>query len=487
MRPILSIAAASALCVSLTAQIQLTKIGGYESGVFDEGAAEISAYDAGTQRLFVTNADANTLDVLSLADPTNPTLLFTVDLSPYGDGVNSVAVHDGVVAAAVEADPKTDPGSVVFLDVDGNFVRAITVGALPDMLTFSPGGHYLLVANEGEPNDDYTVDPEGSISVIRMNGGPLNATLRTADFGRFQNRRLDPSIRIFGPGATVAQDLEPEYIACGPFGIFAWAVCQENNALALIHLRTARVIGLYGLGFKNHNLPGNGLDPSNRDSGIEIANWPVYGMYQPDAIAVTNFFGIPFVLAATEGDARDYDGFSEEARIGDLTLDPSFPADIQDDDKLGRLTTTTVGGDLDNDGDKDVLFAFGARSLSIFTAFGDLVWDSGDTIEQVTATLLPNDFNSNNDENDSFDARSDDKGPEPEGVTVGQIGFHTYAFVCLERVGGVMVWDVTLPWAPIYVDYVTSRDFSGDAEAGTAGDLGPEGIVFIPAYESPNG
>ncbi len=490
MRTSFVLAAALLPAAAVPAQLTLDPIGTYPSGVFDEGAAEIGAFDADSQRFFVTNADANTLDVLDLSVPAAPSLLFTVDLSAYGDGVNSVAVHEGLVAVAVQADPKTDPGRVVFLDVDGNLQAQATVGALPDMVTFTPNGKYLLVANEGEPDDDYVVDPEGSISVVDLRKGLNKIKVRTAGFGKFNSKPIDPAIRIFGPGATVAQDLEPEYIAVGPFGKFAWVSCQENNALALVRIKSAKVVALFGLGLKDHSAPGNALDPSNRDDAIAIANWPVHGMYQPDAIAVTSFWGIPFVLSANEGDARDYDGFSEEERLGGLVFDPViFPdaATLQLDENLGRLNSTTAGGDTDGDGDQDVLLAYGARSMSVWSPLGKLVWDGGDDLEQVTAALLPDDFNSTNDENDSFDNRSDDKGPEPEGITVGTIDGRTYAFLGCERISGIAVYDVTNPWSPTWVTFVHNRDFAGDAEAGTAGDLGPEGLCFIPACDSPSG
>lgn len=469
------------------AQITLEPLGTYASGVFDEGTAEIGAYDAASRCFFVTNADANTLDVLDLSDPTAPTLLRTVDLSPYGDGVNSVAVHDGLVAAAVQADPKTDPGQVVFLDVEGNLLATAPTGALPDMLTFTPDGKRLLVANEGEPDDDYVVDPEGSISVLDLSKGLDKIKVKVADFGKFDDIGVDPAIRIFGPGASVAQDLEPEYIVTDESGSFAWVSCQENNALAIVKVKSAKVVALLPLGLKDHSQPANALDPSNEDAGIQIAPWPVNGMYQPDALGLVTFLGIPFILSANEGDARDYDGFSEEERIRDLVLDPSFPPGLQDDDQLGRLNSTLVGGDTDGDGDQDVLLAYGARSMSVWSPLGGLVWDSGDDLEQITAAAYPTGFNSTNDENGSFDNRSDDKGPEPEGLTTGRIGLRTYAFVGLERIGGIVVYDVTLPWAPDLVTYVNNRDFSGDAEAGTAGDLGPEGLVFIPAADGPTG
>ena len=473
--------------------ISLEVLGTYETGAYDEGAAEISAYDRSSERIFVTNADANTVDVLDASDPENLTLAFTIDLSGYGDGVNSVAVHNGVVAVAVEADPKTDNGSVVFFDTDGEYLNSVEVGALPDMLTFTPNGRYLLVANEGEPNDDYTVDPEGSISIIDMKRGVgrLGASdVATADFSDFNSATLDESIRVFGPDATVAQDMEPEYIAVSHDSKYAWVTLQENNALAIVDIAKGEITSLVGLGFKDHSVEGNGLDASDRDDAINITTWPVLGMYLPDAIASYHYRGETYLVTANEGDARDYDGFAEEERVKDLDLDPTaFPNadDLQEDEAIGRLTVTTTLGDTDNDGDYDALHAFGGRSFSIWSSSGELIFDSGDDLEQQVAAALPNDFNSDNGENDSFDNRSDNKGPEPEGITLAEIGGRTYAFVGLERVGGVMVYDITTPVAPFFVQYLNNRDFSGDAEAGTAGDLAPEGLVFVPRSASPTG
>lgn len=472
--------------------IELSPLATYETGIFDEGASEIVAYDKGSERLFIINAVAVRVDVLDISDPANPVELTPIDASPYGGSANSVAAYKGIVAVAIENEVKTDPGSVVFFDVDGRFLNQLKVGALPDMVTFTPNGRYLLVANEGEPNDDYTVDPEGTVSIIKMRLNKpqkmTQANVQTVSFARFNNQPLDPSIRIFGPNATVAQDLEPEYITVSDNSRTAWVTLQENNAMARINIRNGRIQDLYGLGFKDHSQPGNGLDASNKDSGINITNWPVLGMFQPDSIASYTYKGRTFIVSANEGDARDYDGYSEEARIKDLPLDPTaFPnaAALQDDANLGRLNSTTATGDTDGDGDFDQLYAYGARSFSIWTGNGRLVYDSGEDIEQITAAQLPAEFNSNNDENGSFDSRSDDKGPEPEGVATGQVGKRTYAFIGLERIGGIMVYDVTNPYAPSFVQYINNRDFSGDAEAGTAGDLGPEGITFISQKDSP--
>ena len=477
--------------------IELTLLGRYESEIFDESAAEIVAHDPGTQRLFVVNGDANAIDVLSMRDPEHPAKVFEIPLGAYGESPTSVAVHDGLVAAAVESDPAQDPGKVLFFDINGTFLKSITVGALPDMLTFTPDGTKVLVANEGEPNDAYTVDPEGSVSIIDISGGVDSATVTTTGFGAFNGQAevlKAAGVRIFGPGAAVAQDLEPEYIAVSKDSQKAWIALQENNAVAVLDLTTGQVTDILPLGFKDQSLPGNGLDASNKDEVINIATYAnLFGMYQPDAIAAFEAFGKKYLITANEGDARDYDGFSEEERVKKLALDPeAFPnsSGIQQDEVLGRLKVTNTLGDRDEDGDFDALYAYGARSFSIFrqTLSGlELVFDSGDQFQQITAAVLPEDFNSDNDKNGSFDSRSDDKGPEPEGVTTGIINGHTFAFVGLERIGGIMVYDVTTPAAPKFVQYVNSRNFSGDPASDTAGDLGPEGLIFIPETESPNG
>jgi hypothetical protein len=888
-------------------QIALEPIGRYETGQYAVGAAEIAAYDARSRRVFVTNASLGTVDVISIADPASPALLFSIDLSRYGSGANSVAAARGIIAVAVEAHVKTDPGLVLLFAAagDGTPINQVAVGPQPDMLTFTPDGRTLLVANEGEPSDDYTVDPEGSISIIDLPRNVVGLTRkikpRHATFEAFNGREDElrgQGVRIYGPGASASQDLEPEYIAVSDDGTTAWVTLQEANSIAILDIATATVSAIAPLGLKDHSLgrpvvtlhefidlpvlgttaagqdillggfsglwfdgldpltgnwkfithpdrgpnaepqdvdgdgvnerpfalpdfqlefvhfdynpatgevsitdrigltdgagnpltglpniigqsnglaytdeepcdvfggslpldpiggdiegvvrddngdlwvcdeyrpaiyrfdssgtmlaryvpdgsndygvvtgiealpavyaqrranrgfeaiayhsgriyafvqspldvpdtandsnsrnsmvtrilefdvatettvaqyayiidgggsdkigdavairpgeflvierddltgpdarkhvyhvalqdatnlstlpeeivgpdgwlegatlqelidagidpvtkslyfdpiaagydfvdkieglamiqpgviallndndfglaggldtdsgvltfrdtapavlavisfDGNGLDASDRDDGLNIVPRPVFGMYQPDAIAAFEVDGVHYLATVNEGDTRDWDGYSEEARIKDLGLDPvAYPTAewLQADEQIGRLKTTTAHGDLDGDGDVDQIHTFGARSLSIWSESGELVWDSGDLLEQITAAALPDEFNSDHEENGSFDSRSDDKGPEPEAITVADIDNRTYVFVGLERIGGVMVYDVTDPVSPAFVQYVNTRDFQGDPELGTAGDLGPEGIVFVPANRSPIG
>jgi hypothetical protein len=471
------------------AGIDLVPVGGWTNGTFDEGGAEIATFDPESERLFVVNGAAATLDILDLSDPTAPTHVTSIDTTTWGGGANSVAIHEGLVAVAVEADPKQDPGTVVFLNTDGGYLGSVEAGALPDMVTFTPNGQQLLVANEGEPNSDYTIDPNGSITIVDLTAGPAAAVAKQVTFDAYVGATLDPSVRVFGPGADAAADFEPEYITVSHDSRTAWVTLQENNAVAIVDVHEAVVTDVVGLGFKDHSVAGNALDPSNRDGGVHIANWPVYGTYMPDAIVSFRDGGDTFLLTANEGDAREYDGFSEETRIGDETLDPTaFPnaAALQNDAALGRLKITTTLGDDDDDGDYDALYAFGARSFSVRNAAGALIWDSGDQLQQLTAALDPNNFNADHAENGA-DERSDDKGPEVEGICVGKVAGHTYAFIGLERTGGIVAYDLAHPEAPTFAAYLTTRDASGDPELGTAGDLGPEGLLFISQDDSPTG
>lgn len=465
----------------------------YYTDEFDESATEIVAHDPASQRIFVTNASTGSIDILSISDPENITLVTSIDLSPFGKGANSVDTHHGLVAAAVENNNKQADGKIVFFDINGNFINAVTAGALPDNVVFSPNGRYVLSANEGEPNDDFTVDPEGSVTIVDLKRGVYNITQNDVEqvgFTAYNNLSLDPSIRVnANPGtSTPAQDFEPEYIAISKNSRYAWVALQENNAVAIIDIKRAKILDVAGLGFKDHSLAGNGLDASNETPDIKIENWPIKGMYMPDAMASFKKWGRNYIVLANEGDSRDYSGYSEEVRVKDLTLDPvAFPnaAALQASDAIGRMKTTIATGDADGDGLFEEIYTYGARSFSIRRANGSLIYDSGDEFEQITAELLPDDFNSTNDENNSFKDRSDDKGPEPEAIELARFRGKRYAFIGLERVGGIMVYDITNPYDPEFVEYVNNRNFNVPATTRDAGDLGPEDLVFIKRKHSP--
>ncbi|MCS6968568.1 MAG: choice-of-anchor I family protein [Cytophagales bacterium] len=438
------------------------------------GAAEIAAYDPKTKRLFIVNVDGGSrIDVIDLRNPTAPVKIQSIDINAIGGGgVNSVAVSNGLLAAAVEAPNKTDNGRVIVFNTETlNIVRQITVGALPDMITFSPDGNFILTANEGEPNEAYTIDPVGSVSIIAVN---QNYAVTTLDFSQFASNRSaleQRGLRIYGRNASFAQDMEPEYIAVSDDSKTAWVTLQENNAIARIDLTTRTFTGLFPLGTKDHNAgENNKIDASDRDNIVgNFRNWPVQGYYQPDAIAFFTIGGMPYLITANEGDARAYEGYNEERRAGDSNyrLDPTrFPnaAELRQPANIGRLRTTAANGDIDGDGDYDIIYTYGTRSFSIWNANTlTLVSDVGKDMEERTIVAGLYD-----------DTRSDDKGVEPEAVTIADFNGRKIAFIGLERADAVLVYDVTNPTAAQFIKLLPT----GDA---------PEGVLYISPKDSPNG
>ncbi|MGB0888896.1 MAG: choice-of-anchor I family protein [Solirubrobacterales bacterium] len=456
--------------------LTIERIGGTPAA--GETAAEISAYLPSAKRVYVTNSADNSVDIFSLANPASPVKVGAIDLSPYGAGPNSVAVSKlagGRVAVAVEASPKTDPGKVVLFNRNGAYISQVTVGAQPDMIV---NNHEIqfVVANEGEPADDGSIDPKGTISVINMIG-PNWMFVRTAGFDHVN---IPAGVRIFGPQADPSRNIEPEYVAISPTGLRAQVTLQEANAIATIDLLRAKVISVKPLGFKDYSLPANKLDASDRDGAVNIRNWDnLFGMYQPDAIAMYRLPGKlkPFYITANEGDARDWDYYSEEERVKDLPLDPvAFPAGTSGDSQLGRLNVTTSMGDTDNDGDFDELYTFGGRSVSVLDSRGSLQWDSGDALEQYAAATDPARFNIEGLQG-GFDSRSDNKGPEPEGIATGKVGNRIYAFVGNERQNTIIALDLQAQ---------PGKALIAGGLSTLPDDESPEGIEFIPASESPN-
>jgi hypothetical protein len=462
------------------------------NGPAGPNSAEIVAHDPLSQRLFIANSLGAKIDIINFDNPAAPTLITSIPVTPYGN-INSIAVRNGIVAVAIENTVPESPGKVVFLDTNGVFISQVNVGAMPDMITFNHAGTKVLTANEGQPNTAYTADPEGSVSIIDISGGIAGVTqsnVTTAGFSSFNGQvaALRASgVRIFGPGATVAQDMEPEYITVSEDDQTAWVTCQENNAIATINLTTGTVTAIKPLGTKNHMQSNNALDANDQGGVIQIANWPVKGVYMPDAVASFTTGGQTYLITANEGDAREYNGYEEVGRVGDAgyQLDPvAFPYPEIIKANLGRLNITTASGDTDNDGDFDEIHAYGGRSVSIWNAAtGALVWDSGEDMELMLAQhpVYSAIFNASN-ANNTLKNRSDDKGPEPEGVTVATINNKLYAFVALERMGGCMVYDITNPAAPVFSDYKNTRTI-----AAYGGDQGAEGIIYIKAEDAPAG
>jgi hypothetical protein len=396
------------------------------------------------------------------------------------------------------------------------------------MVGISKDGRYIASANEGEPNADYSVDPEGSVTLIDIESSLTDGEVYHLGFNEFnaggsRHTELDDKVRISGPNASVAQDLEPEYLAFADNGK-VYVAMQENNAVATIDLESKHVDSIFGLGGKpwTHSR----LDASNKDK--KIGNFQSYpqleGLYMPDTIDSFSINGRTYILTANEGDGREYgldttqkvcdsrgfkwdeDDFSgtdkyaseegfciaytDETRGKKLKVDAEHPLseDLKDKGKLGRLK---VINDKRVSADEPV-YAFGARSFSIWDDKGNLVYDSGDDFGQIAYADDNENFNSTNDNNQSGDDRSDDKGIEPEAIETANINGRQYAFIGLERQGGIMVYDVTKPSNSQFIAYINNRNYSagvctalddGDCDNDVynpkAGDLGPESINYF--------
>ncbi|QTH63704.1 choice-of-anchor I family protein [Psychrosphaera ytuae] len=514
-----------------------------------EGAAEIVAYQYSKGWVYAINSsmspatveviDINDMDPTALSadsegiiNNTNLSSAITIELNQVtganlsGDA-NSIAIDNNneLLAVAVDSGTTGEVGMVAFYDIAGAspvWLKNVTVGFLPDSLAFSPDGNKLVVANEGEPSGDYSIDPEGSISIINIESGVPADTSVNITFTSLNTQQAElqndgvvfanPNGRTINGNlytGTVAKDLEPEYVTISKDSKTAYVSIQENNALAIIDLTTNTLKAVKGLGFKDWGQLK--LDASDKDGGLNLQSYPgLYGMYQPDTIATYTWNQANFIVSANEGDGREYffdanseaectaaggldydedDGclaFIDEIRTEDLTLGANFDYLNNDDNDIGRLKVTTFLGASDNStdgsGTYSKLYTYGARSFSIWDQNGELVFDSGDQIERITASVHGAAFNNDEDENVG-DTRSDAKGPEPEALALGEIDGRTYAFVGLERMGGVMIYDITNPYQAEFVDYFYNRGTVEDAEI--TGDLAPEGMQFIPAAMSP--
>ncbi|MBL8753444.1 MAG: choice-of-anchor I family protein [Planctomycetes bacterium] len=485
--PIRSAAVALAATAALTAQSSHTHLSSIQSTNL---ASEIVAYDASSNRFFVTNASGNRLDVYGA---TATGSLYPVQTIALSGQPNSVAARNGLVAVAVEGATGQAPGAVQFFDAATGAANGVaaTVGAMPDMLTFTPDGLKVLTANEGEADlATGLVNPEGSVSIVDV----VTRNVATASFQPWNGQKAAlqaQGVRISNVnGITLAQDLEPEYLTIDPTSTTAWVTLQEANAIAEVDIASATVTAIRPLGWKNHALPGNELDASDQD-GVNgnFLNFPILGLYMPDAITSFTVAGVTYLVTANEGDSRaDFAGFVDQMR--GASVDNNFALDCEDPTPetglytlaqlntnavLGRLNFATsdydvARGDTDNDGDVDQLYVFGGRSFSIWTTSGALVFDSGDDIErEMLARGL------------WVDSRSDDKGPEPEAVAFGVVDGVPTLFVGLERTNSVMVYDVSNPAAPVLRDVIRVA-----AESGVNATA-PEGVQFIPAVGNATG
>ena len=532
---------------------KMSLVGRYTSGgtvTSASSVAEIVAYHANSKSLFITvdtssepssfkRIDLSGLTTTPLANPTTSDNLTPflsqrfnvkadVDDSTFtAGGVQSLDVSNDLLAIAVQATPKTDLGVIAFYSLSNSgvptFLKKVTVGSLPDGVAFSPDGKYLVVANEGELSANFMtddIDPNGSISIINIaNRVPANTatTLGFADFNVGGSRRseLPSTVRIGRPGASVAQDIEPEYVTISADSKTAYVTLQENNAVAVVDLTTSKISKIFALGFKDYSSKYK-IAPSDRYAGTDSSVYSnptspptlknynnLFGIYMPDGIASYTVAGKTYFLTANEGDDRtDFMTASAGDKSGDTTKFEDIVADldstafpttlvntIKTKQELGRLTLISKDangkfGDTNGDGKYDRVYALGARSFSIWSSdTGEQVFDSGEDIERVVYQNFDDDTTNRVAllKYKEMLGRLDNKGPEPESVVVGQVGKETYAFIAVERSSGILMYNITEPTKAKFVQFIRNTTNLTD------GDISPEGMKFIPASQSPTG
>ena len=509
------------------AALNLTQIARYSAGQYnvDGGVMEIVAYNQATEWAYAINGQSGKLAAIPLAGLTAGAHVeeltgTEIDVKAlveaedgtfqYGD-MTSVAISPDstTLAAALQAQGSNDAGRVALFtcEEDGSLTleALVETGAQPDMVTFAGDG-VVLTADEGEPREGYgedIADPKGSVTVVDVESQESTVV----DFTAFDSQRdqLAEAGIVLKKGSTPSVDLEPEYIAVS--GGKAYVTLQENNAIAVLDIESQTFEGVYSAGFEDHST--TAIDLDKKDDAYDPQTYEsLLGIRMPDGIAAFTVEGTTYLVTANEGDAREW---------GDEDQGTFYISEDERDFSEEGVTSPTGGitgegsglegkvvffktEDFDGlDPEKD--YVFGGRSFTVFQATEnglEEVFTSGDDFEALTAQYVPDYFNSSND-NAVLDDRSGKKGPEAESVTVGTVDGKTYAFVALERTGGVMAYDITDPEAITFVNYVNTRDFGTTVEGSeeyedgeldkwvTGGDVAPEGLLFLDAASSPNG
>ena len=490
-----------------SASLNLTQEARYDAGMSnaDGGVMEIVDYNTATGWAYAVNGQTGNLTAIpmkTLASGETVDLLDGNDIDvksmieaecegfTYGD-MTSVAVSaDGTkLAAAIQAEGYADSGRVALFtcNEDGTltFEKAYETGAQPDMVTFTPDDSRVLTANEGEPRKGYegdATDPAGTVTVISLaDGKTVNVGFEAYDSAEARQALTDAGI-VLKKGSVPSADLEPEYIAAG--NSTAYVTLQEANAIAAIDLNSLKVTGIYSAGYEDYSTVA--VDIDKKDEAYDPKTYEsLRGIRMPDSIALYSVDGTDYVVAANEGDSREWGDYlnEDERDFKDGQTSPTGKITAKNSGLTGKVVFFDSS---DYDGlDANLDYLFGGRSFTVYEADGNgltEVFDSGSDFEAKTAIYVPENFNCSNDDK-SIDDRSGKKGPESESVTLGTVGEKTYAFVGLERVGGVMVYDITDPAHISFANYINSRDYSEDI----AGDNSPEGLCFIPAGESWDG
>ena len=373
------------------------------------------------------------------------------------------------------------------------------------------------------------IDPEGSISVVKVNASkPKQSKIINLDFSGFTTDELRASnIRISGENPTPRLDIEPEFVAISPSGRTAFVTLQENNGIARVDLKNYEIDAIFSQGSKDwSSIP---VDTTDEDGIYAPRPSNFVGLRMADGIDSFRYKGKTYLITANEGDSRvrpDDTNFEAELEDGATysygdNLAPGVIAEINDeltgskiyvygaagignrgdfnaDQGEERFITLQYGAASDDDyysdevragklrtGDFDLinegrlktikdsndsitgLKAFGGRSFSIFKANGQLIYDSGSLLDEITNAAGFYD-----------DSRSDDKSVEPESVITATIGNRIFAFIGLERPFNqsdenelgtfIPVFEISKPSKPLFVGSFSSPN-----------SLAPEGLAWV--------
>ncbi|MDO5403003.1 MAG: choice-of-anchor I family protein [Eubacteriales bacterium] len=488
-----------------TAALQMTETARFNSGMTnaDGGVMEIVDYNTATGWAYAINGQSGNLTAITIKDIEESTDIDLLDGKnidiksiiekevsgfKYGD-MTSVAVSpdNKTIAVAIQAENYAANGRVAVFEcnTDGTltFTKSVEVGVQPDMVTYTPNDAMILTANEGEPRLGYTdgtVDPAGSVSIIKTSDLSVN----TIDFEAFDEKRTE----LVNAGIVIKKDtnpsvdLEPEYIAATDTK--AYITLQEANAVAVLDLTKAEYSGIYSAGFEDYST--TAIDIDKKDEKYVAKTYAsLMGIRMPDSITAYTVDGQDYIVTANEGDSRDWDGYLNELEVnfGKGKASPTGAITAENSGLTGKVVFFDSSDYEGLSSEKDYLF--GGRSFTVYKVTDngiEEVYTSANELETKTAALIPDNFNCSNDDK-TIDDRSGKKGVEAESVTLGTVGEKTYAFVGLERIGGIMVYDISDPANVSYVNYINSRDFSEDI----AGDVSPEGLCFVSASESKTG
>ncbi len=296
-----------------TNAIELVRLGAFAA---TGGNAEVVSFDPTSDQLYILNTTGNKIEIVKIGATGSLTKTGEIDLSTLTEfgGANSVAIKNGVVAVAYGNATAGEAGHVALFNAAGVLQTTVEVGVLPDMLTFTPDGSRILVANEAEPVSAAN-NAAGTISIINLAGGAASATVsNTISFASLNGSEgaLEQAGLALFPGQSAANDIEPEYIAVSPNGTRAYVTLQEVNAVAVIDLTNPAAdqpLSILPLGMIDRSLVGNEFDGSDQDGAgtagsIQIENHPVFSLLQPDAIASFSSGGVTYFVTANEGDAR---------------------------------------------------------------------------------------------------------------------------------------------------------------------------------------